>query len=67
MKVTSPSDIPENIRELFPYAVYSGSEKFEYGDKSISALCQSETQAEILSKEMWPDSGYWELMESLYA
>jgi hypothetical protein len=42
------------------YAVYSGSEKVEYGDKRVSALCQSETQANVLIKGMWPESGYWE-------
>ena len=43
-----------------PYRVYSGSEKFDYGDKHISALCQSPEQADALIKAMWPGSGYWE-------
>lgn len=50
----------EELRKVYPYAVYSGSEKFEYGPKSVSALCQSPEQAEAMIKGMWPESGYFE-------
>jgi hypothetical protein len=50
------------LRKQFPYAVYSGSEKYEYGPKRISAFTESQAQAEALIERMWPESGYWELL-----
>ena len=43
----------------FRFAVYSGCEKFDYGDKHISVLCRSEEQAKHMAK-FWEGSGYYE-------
>ena len=52
-------EFESELRKRFPIAIYSGSEKFDYGDKKASALCQSSAQAEAMIAGMWPD-GYWE-------
>jgi hypothetical protein len=41
------------------FAVYSGSEKLEYGDKRLSCLCESEAQAQHMAK-FWAPWGYYE-------
>lgn len=45
-------------KTTFRYAVFSGSENFEYGPKSPSVLCESQNQARHMAK-FW-ETGYWE-------
>lgn len=42
------------------YAVFSGSEKLDLGDKCAVALTSSQAQAEGLIKVLWPSFGYWQ-------
>jgi hypothetical protein len=45
------------------FAVYSGSEKLDIGDKRISCLCESEAQANHMAA-FWAPYGYYEPLEA---
>ena len=45
------------------YAVFSGSEKFDYGDKRASVLCEYESHAKHMAA-FWGASGYYEPLQT---